>query len=127
MRRLSDGPALAMAGLAAAATATVTWMLLDDIGPNQAFASPIPYALLALTWFVALPLFVVTRPWHGDKLIRLLLLATLGSAPAAAKAIHYFLTPRDVFVTALILSISGAATAAFWACFKLLRGDDQQT
>jgi hypothetical protein len=121
VKRLREGPALALAGVAAPLAATFYWMAVDDIAARQAFSSPFPYLLFGLTWFVGLPIFAFTRPWHQDRLWRLLLLATIGASPFAAKAIHYFLTPRDLFVTFLIMTTAWAATLTLWGVLRLVR------
>ncbi len=124
MRRLAEGPALVLAGLAAASGAMAYWMIIDDIPPGQAFASPFPYAMLAVTWFIALPLYVLLQPWHRGELVRLVALSTLGAAPFALLAIRYFLTPRDLFAAFLIMTTCWVGTVAFWAVLRLVSAND---
>ena len=94
-------------------------MLVDDIPARPAFSSPFPYLLFAISWFFALPVYAATHNWHCNMLARLLLLATGGAAPFAAYAIHYFLTPRDIFAATLIVTTAWAGTLTFWSFLRL--------
>jgi hypothetical protein len=100
------------------------WIIIDNIPPAQAFASPYPYLLLAITWFLGLPAYALLRPWHRDKLIRLLGLSTIGASPFAALAIRDFPTPRDLFAAFLIMTTGWVGTAAFWAVLRLVSAND---
>ncbi len=99
-------------------------MLVDDISLGQAFGSPFPYVLLAISWFVATPIYFAAYGWIAGKLWRLLLLATLGATPFVLKAIAYFLTPRDIFAALLILSTAWVAATAFWGVLRLCSRED---
>lgn len=119
---LTQGLPLAVAAVAAPVAATVWWMLVDDIPPGQALHSPFPYLMLALSWFVATPIYLAASDWVAGKLSRLLVLATVGAAPFALKAMLYFLTPRDLFAASLIVSTSWIAACAFWLTLRLTGG-----
>lgn len=95
-------------------------MLVDQIS-----RSPTPYLTLAIAWFLVTPIYVVACSWIAGKLWRLLLLATLGATPFVIKAITYFLTPRDFFVSFLILSVAWVAAIIFWSVLRLLQPTDQ--
>lgn len=101
------------------------WMVIDDIAFDQAIATPIPYALIALSWFVATPIYLVLREWVNGKLWRFLFLATIGAMPAAAKAVLYFLTPRDIFAAFLIFSTAWVCAATYWAVLRRARFFDR--
>ena len=93
-------------------------MGVDGIPAGQAFASPVPYALAALTWFVALPVYAALHGWLRDRLWPLMLLATLGAVPPAGLAFAYLLSPRDLFAAFLIVTTAWVSTAAFWATLR---------
>ena len=116
---LRDGLPLAAAAVTAPAAGTLWWMLVDQISLGQALGSPFPYLLLAIAWFVATPIYLALDTWLDGKLWRLLLVATIGASPFALKAIQYFLTPRDIFVTALIVSTAWVCAGVYWMVVRL--------
>jgi len=50
-----------------------------------------------------------------------LLLATVGATPFVIKAVTYFLSPRDIFVAFLILSVAWVAATTFWGVLRLIQ------
>lgn len=122
MNARGPGVPLVLTGLAAPLGATLWWMMVDDIPLRQAFASPVPYGLAALTWFVALPVYAVLHDRIRDRLWPLLLLATLGATPPAGLAFAHFLSPRDLFAAFLILTTTWVGTLTFWATLCVYSG-----
>ena len=96
-------------------------MVVDDIPPERAFASPFPYLIFILMWVVVLPVYAFCSNWFGSSLPRLLLAGMLLALGPTTYAYSYFLIPRAHFVAFLL--IGGAATGAFvfWACLRLFR------
>ena len=97
-------------------------MTIDNIPARQAFASPVPYALAALTWFIALPVYGVLHVWIRDRLWPLLLLATFGATPPAVFTFAYFLSPRDLFAASLIVTTAWVGAFTFWATLRAHSG-----
>lgn len=118
---LREGLPIAAAAVAAPLAGTVWWMLVDQISLGQAFGSPFPYLMLAMSWFLATPIYVVAHSWIAGKLWRVLLLATVGATPFLIKALTYFLMPRAIFVAFLILSVAWVAATAFWGVLRLVQ------
>lgn len=114
-----DGLSLAAAALAAPLAATFCWLTIDDIAIERAFSSPIPYALIAFSWFVATPIYAYLQSWVRLRLWPVLLLSTLGACPFAAGAALYFLTPRDFFAVSVIFSTAWAGALTFWAVLRV--------
>lgn len=106
--------------MAAPIGATAWWMLVDDVSPAQALNTPIPYALAAIAWFVATPIYLAVRFRVRGRLWPLLALATAGAAPFAGYALIYFLTPRDIFAACLIFSTAWTATLTFWVFLRVI-------
>ena len=122
---LREGLPIAAAAVAAPLAGTLWWMLVDQISLSQALRSPFPYLMLAISWFLATPIYVVAHSWIAGKLWRMLLLATLGATPFVIKAVTYFLAPRDFCVSFLILSVAWVAATTFWSVLRLLQPADQ--
>jgi hypothetical protein len=116
---MRDRLAVAAAALAAPIAGTSWWMLFDQISMDRAFRTPFPYLMLMASVLVATPVFSLTRSWIDGQLWRLLLLATLAAAPLAVLAIAYFLPPRSLFASFLILSTAWIASVAFWGALRL--------
>ena len=89
------------------------WMLVDEIPPARALASPIPYAMLFLALVIGLPIYLGFRDWFDASILRPLAVAILATAPAVAYAMNYFLYPRDVFAAFLLLSTACIGASAF--------------
>jgi hypothetical protein len=122
---LREGLPIAAAAVAAPLAGTFWWMLVDQITLNQAIGSPFPYLMLVMSWFLATPIYVVAHSWIAGKLWRVLLLATVGATPFVIKAVTYFLTPRDIFVAFLILSVAWVAATTFWGVLRLVQPPEQ--
>jgi hypothetical protein len=115
---------LLAAGLAAPVAGTAWWMLIDQIPLTQALATPFPYVLIAISLFVATPVYTAASSWIDGRLWRLLLLATIGASPFAAYAVVYFLTPRDIFAAFLIFSTAWVSALAFGLVLRMARTRD---
>lgn len=100
-------------------------MLVDNISLAQAFGSPFPYLMFAISWFLATPIYVVAHSWIDGKIWRVLLLATAGATPFVIKAVTYFLTPRSIFVAFLILSVAWVAAVTFWTMLRLTQPSEK--
>jgi hypothetical protein len=54
----------------------------DAIQPRHFFGSPVLYALMALSWFVWLPLYAMLSSWLGLSVARFLIVAVAGMCVA---------------------------------------------
>ena len=122
---IREGLPIAAAAVAAPLAGTFLWMLVDQISLGQAFGTPFPYLLVAISWFLATPIYVVAHSWIAGRLWRVLLLATVGATPFVIKAVTYLLTPRDIFAAFLILSVAWVAATTFWGVLRLLQPPEQ--
>ena len=77
--------------------------------------------MLALSWFLATPIYVVAHSWIDGKLWRMLLVSTVGATPFIIKAVAYFLAPRNIFAAVLILSVAWVATITFWGVIQMMQ------
>lgn len=111
----------AIAATAAPIAGTLWWMAIDDISFAWMIASPIPYALSFVSLIIALPVYLALSDWIASRLWPLLLLATMGASPFVIKAMVYFLTPRNMFASFIILSVSWITAIVFWAVLALFR------
>ena len=112
-----------LAAVVAGLMATVWWALIDGIGVQRAFTTPIPYAILLAATILGLPTFLAFRGWLGSRLPRFLIVATLAVTPLVIGAIEYFLYPRSVAVTLMLLSTTWIGTGAFWAIVRSIDFD----
>ena len=117
----ASGPRVALAALVSPIAAILFWMLIDDIAPGQAFASPFPYLLFALSWFVATPIYAFFSDWFGERPLRFVLAAWAGAAIPAIKAGTYFSPGRALFAVALIMGTATVAALTFWATLRIAR------
>ena len=105
--------------IAAPAAAILFWTLADDFTFAQAFATPIPYAMVALCWLVAVPLYVALERWFGLRLGRFLAAGLVAALPPTLLAYSYLLLPRAHFAAFVLVGASLTGSFAFWACLRL--------
>ena len=105
--------------LAAPAAAILFWMAADDFPPARAFATPIPYAMVALCWLVAVPAYVALEKWFGLRLERFLAAGAIGALPPTLLAYSYLLTPRANFAAFILIGAALTGSFVFWACLRL--------
>ena len=99
------------------------------IQPRHVFGSPFLYVLLALSWFVGLPMFAALHPWLRLRLERYLLVGVLGIAFAWTMLAFKWGEPPPLNQRTLawIIGHPIAGVLAFWATLRLLADDEPQT
>ena len=105
--------------IAAPAAAILFWMVTDDFSLARAFGTPIPYAMIALCWLVAVPVYVALERWFGLRLLRFLAAGLLAALPPTLVAYSYLLLPRAHFAAFVLIGAALTGSFVFWACLRL--------
>ena len=114
VKRLPAALRLVLSALVAAFVATVYWMVVDEIPPWRAVATPFPYLMAICATLFGVPAYIALRSRLGTSLPKMLALATLAIMPAVVFAASYFLYPRNAFAAFLIVSTVWVGTTTFW-------------
>ena len=109
---------LALAEFAAAISAALYWMAVDAVSISRAVASPFPYVLLGLIWFVAIPVGAALNRRKRVSLLAALAISTAVASPAAMFMFIVALSPFDGAL--LIFTTSWVAAITFWLMLWIL-------
>ena len=96
----------------------------DAIQPRHVFGSPMLYLLLALGFFIALPVYALIQDWLGLRLERFLLIGALLIPLLWLLLAHKWggIPPLNLRSSMWIVGHPLVAALAFWAALRLASG-----